>query len=82
MPPLLNEFGSSLAAFARDMGDRMADIVIVTMSEFGRTAAESGNLGTDHGHGGVMMVLGGAVKGTQGVRQMAGPGTGATVRGT
>jgi uncharacterized protein (DUF1501 family) len=66
-PPALNtlllQFGGSLAAFARDMGDRMADIVVVTMSEFGRTAAESGNAGTDHGHGGVMMVLGGPVKG-------------------
>jgi uncharacterized protein (DUF1501 family) len=62
LPPMLNEFGSSLAAFARDMGSRMDDIVMVTMSEFGRTAAESAQ-GTDHGHGGVMMVLGGAVKG-------------------
>jgi uncharacterized protein (DUF1501 family) len=60
---LLREFGSSLAAFTRDMGDRMADIVLVTMSEFGRTAAENGNAGTDHGHGDVMMVLGGPVSG-------------------
>jgi uncharacterized protein (DUF1501 family) len=60
---MLNEFGSSLAAFSRDMGDRMEDIMLVTMSEFGRTVAESGSQGTDHGHGGVMMVLGGAVKG-------------------
>ncbi len=63
LPQQLNEFGGSLAAFARDLGDRLADIVIVTMSEFGRTAAESGNSGTDHGHGSVMMVLGGAVNG-------------------
>ena len=41
----------------------MADIVLVTMSEFGRTAAENGNAGTDHGHGDVMMVLGGPVRG-------------------
>jgi uncharacterized protein (DUF1501 family) len=60
---LLNELGSSLAAFSRDMGSRMADIVVVTMSEFGRTAAESGNQGTDHGHGSMMMLLGGAVNG-------------------
>jgi uncharacterized protein (DUF1501 family) len=60
---LLREFGNSLAAFARDMGDGMADVVVVTMSEFGRTAAENGNAGTDHGHGDVMMVLGGPVKG-------------------
>src|SRR5690606_19691563 len=48
--------------FSRDLGSRMADVVVVTMSEFGRTAAETGQ-GTDHGHGGVMMVLGGPVKG-------------------
>jgi uncharacterized protein (DUF1501 family) len=63
LPGLLNQFGNSLAAFVRDMGDRMADIVLVTMSEFGRTAAESGNNGTDHGHGNVMLVLGGPVRG-------------------
>ena len=63
LPGLLNQFGNSLAAFARDMGDRMEDIVVVTMSEFGRTAAESGNSGTDHGHGNVMFVLGGPVNG-------------------
>ena len=41
----------------------MEDVVLVTMSEFGRTAAENGNAGTDHGHGNVMMVLGGGVRG-------------------
>ena len=51
---LLGQFGGSLAAFARDMGDRMEDIVLVTMSEFGRTVREDGNGGTDHGHGNVM----------------------------
>ena len=60
---VLGEFGRGLSAFARDLGDRMSDVVVVTMSEFGRTAAENGNGGTDHGHGGVMMVLGGEVKG-------------------
>jgi len=60
---MLNEFGSSLAAFSHDMGSRMADIVLVTMTEFGRAAAESGNQGTDHGHGSLMMVLGGPVRG-------------------
>lgn len=63
LPQLLQQFGNSLAAFVRDMGDRMEDIVIVTMSEFGRTAAESGNNGTDHGHGNAMFILGGPVKG-------------------
>src|SRR5262249_15927403 len=60
---LLQQFGNSLAAFARDMGDGMTDIVLVTMSEFGRTAREDGSGGTDHGHGNVMMVLGGPVHG-------------------
>jgi uncharacterized protein (DUF1501 family) len=60
---LLRDYGTALAAFARDMGDRMEDIVLVTMSEFGRTAREDGNAGTDHGHGNVMMVLGGPVHG-------------------
>ena len=60
---LLREFGASLVAFARDMGDRMEDIVLVTMSEFGRTAREDGSGGTDHGHGNVMMALGGPVRG-------------------
>ena len=63
LTPLLQQFGNSLSAFAKDMGDRMADIVLVTMSEFGRTAKEDGNGGTDHGHGNVMMVLGGPVRG-------------------
>ena len=63
LPPLLQQYGNSLAAFATDMGDRMEDIVLVTMSEFGRTAAEDGNSGTDHGHGNVMFVLGGRVHG-------------------
>lgn len=62
---LLREFGDSLAAFSRDMGDRMADITIVTMSEFGRTVKENGDRGTDHGHANVMFVLGGEVRGGQ-----------------
>jgi uncharacterized protein (DUF1501 family) len=59
----LNEFGQSLAAFWLDMGDRMQDIALVTMSEFGRTARENGNRGTDHGHANCMFVMGGNVKG-------------------
>jgi uncharacterized protein (DUF1501 family) len=60
---LLHEFGDSLAAFSQDMGDRMADITVVTMSEFGRTVKENGDRGTDHGHANVMFVLGGDVRG-------------------
>ena len=59
----LRQLGGALAAFAADMGDRMEDIVVVTMSEFGRTAQENGNSGTDHGHGNCMFVLGGPVQG-------------------
>ena len=60
---LLRDFGSTLGAFYRDMGDRMADVTLVTMSEFGRTARENGNRGTDHGHANSMLVMGGDVKG-------------------
>lgn len=60
---LLRDFGDALAAFSQDMGDRMADITIVTMSEFGRTVQENGNRGTDHGHANAMFVLGGNVNG-------------------
>src|SRR5258706_1319708 len=60
---LLNDFGQSLAAFYQDLGDRMADVSLVTMSEFGRTARENGTRGTDHGHANVMFALGGPVKG-------------------
>jgi uncharacterized protein (DUF1501 family) len=48
---------------ARDLGSRMADVTLVTMSEFGRTVKENGNRGTDHGHANAMLVLGGGVKG-------------------
>ena len=60
---LLRELGQSLAAFHQDMGDRMADIVVVTMSEFGRTAKENGNRGTDHGHANCMFAMGGDIQG-------------------
>jgi uncharacterized protein (DUF1501 family) len=59
----LAEFGGALASFWRDMGDRMEDVVVVTMSEFGRTAKENGNRGTDHGHANCMFAMGGGTKG-------------------
>jgi uncharacterized protein (DUF1501 family) len=62
---LLKDLGAGLAAFHQDMGDRMENVVVVTMSEFGRTAKENGNRGTDHGHANCMFVMGGAVKGGQ-----------------
>jgi uncharacterized protein (DUF1501 family) len=60
---LLRDFGQNIAAFYQDLGDRMSDVVLVTMSEFGRTAKENGSRGTDHGHANVMFVMGGDVKG-------------------
>jgi uncharacterized protein (DUF1501 family) len=60
---LLRDLGQGIAAFHQDMGDRMGDIVFVSMSEFGRTAHENGNRGTDHGHANCMFVMGGGVKG-------------------
>jgi len=60
---LLKDLGQTLAAFYEDMGDRMSDVIVVTMSEFGRTAKENGNRGTDHGHANCMFVMGGDVKG-------------------
>jgi len=62
---LLRDLGQGLAAFDRDLGARMDDIVFVSMSEFGRTAHENGNRGTDHGHGNYMFVMGGRVKGAK-----------------
>lgn len=60
---VLGDFSQALAALWTDLGDLAEDTVIVTMSEFGRTARENGNRGTDHGHANVMFVLGGPVKG-------------------
>ncbi|HLX84136.1 MAG TPA: DUF1501 domain-containing protein [Terriglobales bacterium] len=60
---VLGDFSQSISAFWTDLGDLGEDTVVVTMSEFGRTARENGNRGTDHGHANVMFVLGGPVKG-------------------
>jgi uncharacterized protein (DUF1501 family) len=59
----LRDFGSSLAAFYRELGPRADDVVTVTLTEFGRTVRENGNRGTDHGHGCVAFVMGGGVRG-------------------
>ena len=60
---LLREFSQSIAAFWIDLGTLAEDTVVVTMSEFGRTARENGTRGTDHGHANVMFVVGGPVRG-------------------
>ncbi len=63
MPNLMKDLAEGLSAFHADMFDHMSKITSVTMSEFGRRAYENGSLGTDHGHGSMMMVLGGNVDG-------------------
>ncbi|MDZ7637098.1 MAG: DUF1501 domain-containing protein [Bryobacterales bacterium] len=60
---MLRPFGDALAAFRKDLGDRFEDVVLVTMSEFGRTARENGTRGTDHGHANLMFVIGGPIAG-------------------
>ena len=82
MPNLMNDLAEGLAAFHADMHEHMGNLTIVTMSEFGRRASENGSLGTDHGHGSMMMVVGGNVQGGKvhgewpGMRegQLIGPG--------
>lgn len=59
----LNEMARGIRALYDDLGDRMDDVVLLTMSEFGRTVAENGSGGTDHGHGTCMFVAGGTVNG-------------------
>ncbi len=59
----LTDLGQSLAAFYTDLGDHMSDITVLTMSEFGRTARQNGDGGTDHGHGTCFLTLGGEVAG-------------------
>ncbi|GAB1469903.1 DUF1501 domain-containing protein [Chloroflexota bacterium] len=82
MPNLMKDLAEGLAAFHADMADHMNKLTTVTMSEFGRRAYENGSLGTDHGHGSMMMVLGGNVDGGKvhgewpglGEGQLIGPG--------
>jgi uncharacterized protein (DUF1501 family) len=59
----LDDLARSIAALVTDLGDRMTDVTIMTMSEFGRTVRQNGNGGTDHGHASALFVIGGAVKG-------------------
>jgi len=59
----LTELATALAAFDADLGDRMANTTLLTLSEFGRRADENGSGGTDHGHGNLMLALGGGVAG-------------------
>nr|HRC84018.1 DUF1501 domain-containing protein [Thermoanaerobaculia bacterium] len=57
------ELGRALAAFWQDLGPAAKDVVVMTMTEFGRTVAENGSGGTDHGHGSCLFLLGARVAG-------------------
>lgn len=59
----LKDLGDAIAAFYQSVGDKAGDIVLTTMTEFGRTMQENGDRGTDHGHASVMMLFGGGIKG-------------------
>lgn len=59
----LQDFANGISALVTDLGQRMDDVVILTMSEFGRTVRENGNRGTDHGHANAMFVIGSSVRG-------------------
>ena len=73
MAGLMSVLGQGLAAFHADLfGDGHDNVVVVAMSEFGRNAFENGSAGTDHGHGGVMLTLGGGIAGGQVIRQWPG----------
>src|SRR5260370_7835979 len=63
MEPLMARLASGLSALATDLGSRLASTSIVVMTEFGRRVRENSSLGTDHGRGSVMLVLGGGVHG-------------------
>jgi uncharacterized protein (DUF1501 family) len=60
---LLQQFGAGIGALVTDLGQHMDDVVILTMSEFGRTVRENGTRGTDHGHANAMFVIGNSVHG-------------------
>ena len=60
---LLQQFSAGISALYTDLGQRMDDVVLLTMSEFGRTVRENGNRGTDHGHANAMFVVGNGVRG-------------------
>jgi uncharacterized protein (DUF1501 family) len=62
-PAVAGVLAAALAAFAQDLGPDLNRTVVLVMSEFGRRVAENGSLGCDHGHGGVMLALGGGIAG-------------------
>ncbi|HEY7668357.1 MAG TPA: DUF1501 domain-containing protein [Actinomycetota bacterium] len=77
----LTELSGALAAFATDLGPRLSDVTLVTLTEFGRRVEENGSGGTDHGHGQAVLLLGGGVRGAQVHGQGPGLSPGALVDG-
>jgi uncharacterized protein (DUF1501 family) len=63
MKELLTDWGKALSAFWKDLDAKAQDVLLVSMTEFGRTIEENGSRGTDHGHGSLMFLMGGPVKG-------------------
>jgi uncharacterized protein (DUF1501 family) len=59
----LQDFGDALGAFLQDLGSRRDQVLVIALTEFGRTVKENGNRGTDHGHGGLALVAGGSLRG-------------------
>jgi uncharacterized protein (DUF1501 family) len=74
MPRLMEELSTGLAAFHSDLDNHLDHITLVVMTEFGRRAYENASLGTDHGHGGLMFILGGEVNGGQVITRWPGLG--------
>lgn len=74
MARLMEDLSAGIAAFHSDLEQHMSNITLVVMTEFGRRAYENASLGTDHGHGGLMFVLGGAVAGGQVISRWPGLG--------
>jgi uncharacterized protein (DUF1501 family) len=77
----IGRLAGALAAFARELGPDLGSVVVVVLSEFGRRVAENGSGGTDHGHGGAMLVLGGGVTGGKVYGRWPGLGADALVEG-
>ena len=63
LPRAFDALAKGLAAFRKDLGRDLERVVVLVMTEFGRTVAENGTGGTDHGHGSAMLLLGGPVRG-------------------
>lgn len=81
LPPLLDELSAGLAAFHADLGARMANVTVLTMTEFGRRAAENASGGTDHGCGSMMLLMGGGVLGGRVYADWPGLGAGQLFNG-